>query len=163
MLLKISILLNERPRVVLLFRLSDLYHLPREAVVPILYFKQIFVLPLPFFPSAKTWKSMQFGNVIQSYTRACSSCKVHRISPLPSDDRRLFFLACNVLWSRSFIGTSDRVKWHLLIAKGFVFKASSQSLKRIPTPVHWFTIWGYWNFRLEFVMPLHIITHTRRT
>ena len=31
----------------------------------------------------------------------------------------------------------------------------------LPTPMHWCTIWGYWNFRLEFVMP-HT-THPRPT
>ena len=29
----------------------------------------------------------------------------------------------------------------------------------LPTPVHWCTIWGHWNFRLEFVMPQS--QHTR--
>ena len=45
-------------------------------------------------------------------------------------DRRLSFLTCNLLWPCSFIETSDRVKWESLIAKGFIFEVSSQSLKR---------------------------------
>ena len=36
----------------------------------------------------------------------------------------------NLLWSRSLIETSDRVKWDSLISKDFIFEVSSQSLKR---------------------------------
>ena len=35
----------------------------------------------------------------------------------------------------------------------FVHTFSSLSYSLAPTPVYWYTIWGYWNFRLEFVMP----------
>ena len=35
----------------------------------------------------------------------------------------------------------------------FLHTFSSLSYSLAPTPVHWYTIWGYWNFRLEFVMP----------
>ena len=39
-------------------------------------------------------------------------------------------VAYNLLWPRSLIETSDRVKWDSLIAKGFILEVSSQSLKR---------------------------------
>ena len=47
-----------------------------------------------------------------------------------SGGRRLSFLACDLLWPCSLIKTSDRVKWDSLIAKGFIFEVSSQSVKQ---------------------------------
>ena len=42
-----------------------------------------------------------------------------------SEDRRLSFLACNLLWPCFLIEASDRVKWESLIAKSFIFEVST--------------------------------------
>ena len=120
-----SILLKKRRVTVLLFRLSDLTSPSnRSRCTDLIYFKQIFFRDYIFSLVLKHRKSVQFRNVIQSCTRACSTVD-------ESVRRRLVsFLACNLHWPCSLIETSDRVKWDSLIAKGFICQVSSQSLKR---------------------------------
>ena len=52
---------------------------------------------------------------------------------------------------------------HLPVYLGCLECICWNSLYCISTPVHWCTFWGYWNFQLEFVMQMHITTHTRPT
>ena len=53
---------------------------------------------------------------------------VDRVSPKPVVGDFLFWLV--IFFGLFYHGTSDRVKWYSLIAKGFIFEVSSQSLKR---------------------------------
>ena len=91
-LVKIRILLNERPLTVLLFpRLSDLFTFKQK----LLY--RSYILSKSFFRHYHSFslvqkhrKSVQFRNVIQSQTRACSYY-VDGVNPLPVVDGDFLF------------------------------------------------------------------------
>ena len=77
---------------------------------------------------------MHFEILTYNRTHALA-VNVDRVSPLPVVGDFLFwlviFFGLVLLFSCSLVlETSDRVKWDSLIAKGFIFEASSQSLKR---------------------------------
>ena len=81
--------------------------------------------PLPFFFSLvlKHRKSVQF---LKCYTILHTRLQLMWIKPVMGH----YFLACNLLWPCSFIGTSDTELSGILIMKGFIFEVSSQSVKQ---------------------------------
>ena len=51
-----------------------------------------------------------------------------------------------------YSGRFEYICWISLYSPHFCIHFSFLSYSWAPNPVHWYTIWNYWNFRFEFVM-----------
>ena len=67
-------------------------------------------------------------------------------------------LASKTIHLHHFVNISwiyEQLDWRSPVYSGrfeYLLKFTLLTHSWAPTPVHWCTIWGYWNFRFEFVM-----------